>query len=166
MNNSVHIKPSADGSIINVYKNNPEFGYIQLRSVEKTFEGNWIRKKERNCLIRAEVELLEEFLQEEGKTGTLPGRIVVNEFTESQLPENYQSRLDKNKDWEEAIEPFLKRAGKDGILLTNGGERILRFTDYDRSGKSQDTTVAHDNVSAIQEARAAAGITAGATLPA
>lgn len=165
MNNSVFIKPAQDGSIINVYKSNPTFGYIQLQSEEMTIESGWVRNKQRNCLLRAETAMLEKFLQAFGKTGSLPGRIVINEFVESQLPENFRARLDKSKPWEEAIEPFLKRAGKDGVLLTNGGERILRFTDYDPTGKQQDARVEHDNVSEIAEARATAQ-NAGANLPA
>lgn len=164
MNNLVNIKPAQDGSIISVYKSNPKFGYIQLISTEMSIEGGWVREKSRSALLRAEVQMLEKFIQQNGRSGSLPGRIVIREFVESELPENYNSRLDQNKPWEEAIEPFLKRAGKDGVELTLGGERILRFTDYDPSGKEQDVRISHDNVSEIAESRAAA-TTAGATFP-
>lgn len=164
MNNLVNIKPAQDGSIISVYKSNPKFGYIQLISTEMSIEGGWVREKSRSALLRAEVQMLEKFIQLNGRSGSVPGRIVIREFVESMLPENYRSRLDQNKPWEEAIEPFLKRAGKDGVELTLGGERIMRFTDYDPSGKEQDIRVSHDNVSEIAESRANA-TTAGATFP-
>jgi hypothetical protein len=45
---------------------------------------------------------------------------------------------------EEAIQPFLKRAGKDGPVLMKDGKRILRFTDYDPSGTVADTFKPHD----------------------
>jgi len=163
--NKVQINPSETGAIINAYKNNPAYGYITLQSEEMTTEGGWIRNKVRSALLRAETALLEKFVQMHGKTGTIPGRITVKEFVESELPENYQSRFNKNLDYEDAIAPYVKRAGKDGFELTLGGERILRFTDYDPSGSSADQTVAHDNVGAVVEARANVTAT-GAAFPA
>jgi len=156
MNNSVQIKPAQDGSIISVYKSNPKFGYIQLTSTEMSIEGGWVREKSRTCLLRAEVPMLEKFIQLNGRTGTVSGRIVIREFQESELPENFQSRLATNVDYEKSIEPFVKRAGKDGIELTVGGERILRFADYDPSGKEHDIIIAHDNVSEVSASRATA----------
>jgi hypothetical protein len=108
--------------------------------------------------------LLEKFVQVYGKSGAIPGRIVVKEFVESEVPENFASRFNKNLAYEDAIAPYVKRAGKDGIELTLGGERILRFTDYDGSGNDQDIRVAHDNVGAVVEARANVTAT-GAALP-
>lgn len=165
MNNTVFIKPSENGAIINTYKSNPEYGYIQLQSEEMSVENGWVRNKVRSALLRAQTSMLEKFVQVYGKNGTIPGRIVVREFVESQLPENFHSRLNKNLDWEEAIEPFIKRAGKDGVELTLGGERILRFTDYDASGKEQDIRVQHDNVSAVMESRTAIAGATGAEFP-
>jgi hypothetical protein len=163
--NKVQIKPTETGAIINTYKNNPAYGYITLQSEEMSVEGGWVRNKVRSALLRAETALLEKFVQVYGKGGNIPGRIVVKEFVESELPQNYVSRLNKNLDYEESIAPYVKRAGKDGIELTLGGERILRFTDYDGSGAELDVRVAHDNVEAIVEARANVTAT-GAALPA
>lgn len=163
--NKVQIKPSETGAIINAYKNNPAYGYITLQSEEMSVEGGWVRNKVRSALLRAEVALLEKFVQVYGKSGAIPGRIVVKEFVESEVPENFASRFNKNLAYEDSIAPYVKRAGKDGIELTLGGERILRFTDYDASGADQDVRVAHDNVGAVVEARAAVTAT-GAALPA
>lgn len=152
--NKVFIKPAQDGSIINIYKSNPEFGYIQLQSEEMTIENGWVRTKTRSALLRAETKMLEKFVQNYGKSGNIPGRIVIREFLESELPENFRARLNKNLDYEDAIDPFIKRAGKDGVELTLGGERILRFTDYDTNMTTQDIRVQHDNISEIAEYRA------------
>jgi hypothetical protein len=152
--NKVQIKPTETGALISTYKNNPAYGYVTLQSEEMSIEGGWVRNSVRTALLRAETPLLEKFVNAFGKAGAVPGRIVVKEFAESQLPENFKSRLNKNVDYEESIAPYVKRAGKDGIELTLGGERILRFTDYDASGNDQDIRVAHDNVTAVTESRA------------
>jgi hypothetical protein len=152
--NKVQIKPTETGALISTYKNNPNYGYVTLQSEEISVDTNgWVRNSVRTALLRAETQLLEKFINHFGKSGAIPGRIVVREFTESQLPENFQSRLNKNVDYEDAIAPYVKRAGKDGVELTLGGERILRFTDFDASGAEQDVRVAHDNVSAVSASR-------------
>jgi len=146
--NAVTIKASKTGAIVNVYKSNPSFGYIQLVSSERTIENGWVRTKSRSTLLRAEVETLNLFVAE-SKNLTLPGRIVVQEFLESELPASYKSRLSKTLPYEDAISSFVKRTGLDGIELTVGGERILRFTDYDATGRMQDISIMHDNVEAV-----------------
>lgn len=154
--NKVQIKPTETGALISTYKNNPAYGFVTLQSAEMSIDSTtgWIRESVRTALLRAETTLLEKFVSVYGKGGAIPGRIVVKEFTESQLPENYQARLNKNLDYEDAIAPYVKRAGKDGIELTLGGERILRFTEFDATGTNTDVTVAHDNGSALAESRA------------
>lgn len=152
--NAVTIKASKTGAIVNVYKSNPSFGYVQLVSSERIIDNGWVRVKSRSTLLRAEVETLNEFVAS-CKNLTLPGRIVVQEFLESELPASYKSRLSKSLPYEEAVSSFVKRTGIDGIELTVGGERILRFTDYDPTGKMQDISIAHDNVEAVAEFRKA-----------
>lgn len=152
--NVVTIKASKTGAIVNVYKSNPSFGYVQLVSSERTIENGWVRMKSRSTLLRAEVETLNEFVAST-KNLTLPGRIVVQEFLESELPANFKSRLSKSLPYEEAVSSFVKRTGVDGIELTVGGERILRFTDYDPAGKTMDQIIAHDNVEAVAALRSA-----------
>ena len=51
--------------------------------------------------------------------------------------------------FEEAIAPYLKRAGQDGVHLTKGGKRIVRFTEYDGACIVQDIIIAHDNVAEV-----------------
>jgi hypothetical protein len=129
----VRIKPTETGAIINAYKNNPEYGYVYLESDDVDANGEVIPHSLRTVLLRAEISLLKKFIQAFGKGGSIPGRIVVKEFVESEVPEKYMSRLNKNLAYEDAVAPYVKRAGKYGGLLeaalTLGGERILRFTD-------------------------------------
>lgn len=153
--NAVKLVPNAQGALITAYASNPEFGYIQLQSQDISISPDgWIRDNSRHALLRGKVEQLTAFLNMVGNSGVAPGRIVIREFRESELPENFKARLDKKKSYEEAIAPFIKRAGKDGIPLTVGGERILRFTDLDATGAEPDKFVQHDNISEVAEARA------------
>jgi hypothetical protein len=154
---------SKTGSVITAYQNNPKFGYVQLEQSAKVFEGNWIRKTKRTTLLRAEMEVLSEFIAEQ-KSLFLSGKIVVKEYLESEVPQEVVERfLNKSVDYETAIEPYVKRAGQDGVQLTYGGERILRFTSYDASGNDTDSRIAHDNVEAVRES-ASARSTANANL--
>ena len=137
------------GLLVNAYQRNPEFGYIQLQQKSSVIENGWIREKKRNTLLRATVGILADFVSQ-NKTLSLNGNIVVKEFLESEVPAEYADRFfDKSKDYESAIAPYVKRTKADGIELTFEGERILRFTEFDPSGTSTDTTVAHNNIEAL-----------------
>jgi hypothetical protein len=143
------------GSVVTAYQNNPEFGYVQLQQTAMTIDGGWVREAKRSTLLRAKMELLSKFIAG-NKTLALPGNIVVKEYAESDVPEDMAARFfNKSVDYEASIEPYVKRAGQDGIELTNGGERIIRFSVYDPSGKDTDVTVAHDNVAEVRESIAA-----------
>lgn len=144
----VRIKPTETGAFICTYKNNPAYGYVHLASEELKADGEVLANSFRSCLLRAKIQILEKFCAVYSNQD-LPGRIVVNEFLESELREQYKARLNKNLAYEDAIAPYVKRAGKDGIELTLGGERILRFTDYDASGKVLDVFVKSDNYEKI-----------------
>jgi hypothetical protein len=89
------------------------------------------------------------------KSLQLPGAIVVKEYLESEVPQSIADKFfNKELSYEDAIAPYVKRAGADGIELTVGGERILRFTSYDAAGTDTDVKVAHDNVTAVVESKA------------
>jgi hypothetical protein len=89
------------------------------------------------------------------KSLQLPGAIVVKEYLESEVPEDIALKFfNKELAYEDQIAPYVKRAGADGIELTYGGERILRFTSYDGAGTDSDIKVAHDNVTAVVESKA------------
>jgi hypothetical protein len=148
----VQIVPNASsGAVINAYQSNPEFGYIQLQQSAIVQDGSWIREVKRSTLLKASVEILEKFVNANPSL-TLKGQLCVKEYLESELPADMaQKYLRKDVTHEEAIAPFVKRAGSDGPELTFGGERILRFTEYDPSGEGSDITVAHDNQDAVKE---------------
>jgi hypothetical protein len=153
---NVQITPSKDGQLITVYKNNSNYGYITLTSTElSTDSRGWIRESKRSTLMRAEVELLQKYIAA-NKSLALPGKIYVEEFLEGELPDSYAERLNQNVDYETRIKPYVKRAGKDGVELTLGGERILRFTAYDASGNIEDSKIAHDNTDAVKASKGTA----------
>ena len=153
---NVQITPSKEGQLITVYKNNSAYGYITLTSTElSTDSRGWIRESKRSTLMRAEVDLLQKYIAM-NKSLALAGKIYVEEFLESQLPDSFVERLNKNVDYETRIKPYVKRAGKDGVELTLGGERILRFTSYDASGTIEDSKIAHDNTDAVKASKGTA----------
>lgn len=151
----VQIVPnSKTGSVITAYQNNAEYGYVQLQQTAITVDGGWIRESKRSTLLRAKMDLLTKFVSAH-KSLQLPGAIVVKEYLESEVPEDIAAKFfNKELAYEDAIAPYVKRAGADGIELTLGGERILRFTSYDASGTDSDIKVAHDNVTAVVESKA------------
>ena len=161
---NVQITPSKDGQLITVYKNNSNYGYITLTSTElSTDSRGWIRESKRSTLMRAEVELLQKYIAA-NKSLALPGKIYVEEFLEGELPDSYAERLNQNVDYETRIKPYVKRAGKDGVELTLGGERILRFTAYDASGTIEDSKIAHDNTDAVKASKGTAVLSQEADL--
>jgi hypothetical protein len=151
---NVQITPSKEGQLITVYKNNSDYGYITLTSTELSTDARgWIRESKRSTLMRATVDLLQKYIAM-NKTLTVAGKIYVEEFLESEVPDSFKERFNKNVDYETQIRPYVKRAGKDGVELTLGGERILRFTSYDPSGTIEDSKVAHDNTDAVKASKA------------
>lgn len=151
---NVQITPSKEGQLITVYKNNSDYGYITLTSTELSTDARgWIRESKRSTLMRATVDLLQKYIAM-NKTLTVAGKIYVEEFLESEVPDSFVERFNKNVDYETQIRPYVKRAGKDGVELTLGGERILRFTSYDPSGTIEDSKVAHDNTDAVKASKA------------
>ena len=153
--NQVQIVPSATGATVTPYPSNPKFGFIQLSQSVLQIDGGWMRSVKRSALLRAETEMLTQFIANT-KGLTLAGKIVVKEFLESELPADVAKMyLNKDVSHEEAIAPYIKRAGADGVELTLGGERILRFSNYDPSGNDQDVLISYDNVEAVTEQYAA-----------
>lgn len=133
----IYIKPTESGAVICTYRNNPEFGYINLESDEKVLSLNSLKLEKRSTLLRAETKLLEKFCKVYyGNEKSLPGRIRVSEFLENELPENYKARLNKNVTYEEAIKPHVKTVGQEALKVKN--QRVLRFSDYDASGELKD----------------------------
>jgi hypothetical protein len=156
----VRIKPTETGALITTFMDNTTYGYVTLNSEELNANGEVIHHSLRTALLGAKVQLLKYLVDYFSKEDQLPGRIVVKEFLESQVPEKYMSRLNKNLSYEDSIVPFLKgtgksnadypitpyekRVGKDGVELTLGGECILRFSDFVVSGNVKDELIPNE----------------------
>lgn len=150
--NAVTIKANTKGVLVNVYATNKEYGYIVLETVATVFDGGWIRDSKRTCLMRGTVERLEKLV---AATKSLPGRIAVREYLEDEIPADVaKANLRDDVTFDEAIEPYVKRAGQDGVLLTRDGKRIVRFCEYDGAAIITDMTISHDNVAEVTASKA------------
>lgn len=158
----VSISPDENGQLVRYYKKNPNYAYCVLAQESRKISGGFISTSVRTTILRAEKKIIESFVKDNATN--MPGHIVVSEFTESTLPDNFKSRLRSDIPWEDAIKDNVKRAGNDGPALTLNGELILRFTDYDPDGTQKDIRVQHDNAAEISAYRAANANTA-ANLP-
>lgn len=161
----VQIVPNTKtGAVVSAYTSNKEFGYVQLQESATYIDGGWMRTQKRSALLRGRIEELEAFVNANPKL-QVAGRICVQEFLESEVPQHTQDMFFNKsvEDYEERVKPYVKRAGNDGVELTQGGERILRFSFYDPSGKTEDCFTHHDNAEAIADARRSE-VAAGATL--
>jgi hypothetical protein len=139
----VKLQPTESGALFTASKNNPEYGYIQVRqSTLKNSVGRWAETEERSALILGTIPALRTIITE-AKGGVVPDKI-------------HNEIMGKRTDEEAAYKRYFKRAGKDGIFLTKDGERIVRYAFWDKSGEVEDIICAHDNGDAIREARAAA----------
>ena len=146
---NVRIVPGKKGSVVTAYENNADFGYVQLEQSAIVQTGGWIREVKRTCLLRGKTTTLEAFVNT-AKGLQLPGKIVVFEFLESQVPADVAKEyLRDDVSFEEAIDPYIKRAGADGVALTADGERILRFAKWDSTDQLTDVRVVHDNQAEI-----------------
>jgi hypothetical protein len=149
---NVKIMPNKAGAMYTAYDSNPEYGYIRLSESTRSIANGFVSVKEKSCLIRGKVADLQ-MLIKDAKYGTLPGRITVQEYLESEVPEHIVNVIhnDAKMTWEEAIKSYVKRAGNDGMELTYGGERIIRYSFYDESGSSTDIKVQNDNTAEVRE---------------
>jgi hypothetical protein len=145
---------ASTNQIVTAYKDKPTYGYIQLTQDSVSLNGAWLKESKRSTLVRAEVSLLNKFI-EANKSLQLPGNIIVKEFKESELPQAMADKyLAKNQSYEQAIQQYVKRAGKDAPELTIEGQRILRFSEWDITGNEVDSIIEHDNQEQLSQWRA------------
>lgn len=142
----VRIVPNSKTNALVTLSKNPKFGFVQLEETEESFEMGWMRTIKKSTLVRADVESLNKLIQD-NRTLALPGKIVVQEFAEGNVPANIEKAFlsGKNMDPEEQRQQYLKRAGAEGPVLMSGDQRILRFTWYDKTGLTPDVKCDHDN---------------------
>jgi hypothetical protein len=143
--------PNAEGTLISISKRNPNFGWIRLASEEIILDSvtGFPKISKKSFLIKQEISNLELFLSAY-PNGTMPGKLIVVEFTESQAPAEFKKLINDKIPYEEAIASFVKRADSAGPELTLNGERIFRYTKYSPKLDVYDELVAHDNVEEVK----------------
>lgn len=134
MTNPVYVSADENGSVINVSKNNSDFGWITLRQDKLVITNGWAQNKSLSTIILGKVEHLEAFNFVEGQV--LDGKIVVREQT--------TPFVDETRD--------VKVAGSTGVVCKVNGQPIYRKTFYTSNMDEQDIFVQHDNVDEIRQA--------------
>lgn len=137
---TVKVLADANGCIIHVSKNNPEYGYIRVEQLAFTInDRGWLRNSKRSALIKGKVEDLKAANYSEGQE--LPGKIVV---IESFLPFNAEN---PDKD--------LKVAGDTGVICRVDDQPIYRNAFYTTNPTAHDELIMHTNADEIREVQAA-----------
>jgi hypothetical protein len=146
MSTKVKVIGNEEGQVINISKNNPEFGYIRVEQIRTMFdESGFLRARKLYALIPGRVEELKMANFFTGQE--LNGQIVVKE---SLTPFN---QFEPQRD--------LKIAGSTGIVCSVNGQPIYRRTQYTASSNAEDVLIQHDNVEELRNAYAAAKSNSG-----
>lgn len=138
MNKSVKVTANEAGQVVNISKNNPEYGYIRVAQERAVFENGWARKRTLSALISGTVEDLTGLGFHAGME--LPGKIQVVESLEPFNPD--------------APEKDYKVAGETGIVCCVDGQPIYRKTFFTEDESAQDQLIAHNNTEDIKKAYA------------
>jgi hypothetical protein len=136
MTNSVYIAGDDNGSVINVSKNNPNFGWITLRQDKLTISNNFAQNKSVSTLIVGELNVLESFNFAAGQV--LNGQIVIREQLTPFTTEDRD----------------IKVAGSTGVICSVKGQPVYRKTFFTEDMTQKDILVAHDNTEEIRQALA------------
>lgn len=137
----VSIDPN--GNVINVSKNNPEYGYVRVEQVSRVIsESGWLRMSKRSALIKGLVKDLVEADLHDGQV--LEGKIIVRESHQPFNPEN--------------PERDLKIAGDSGIICRVDDMPIYRQSFYTMDANAQDQLIMHTNSDEIRDAQRATKI--------
>ena len=140
--NTQNVTVTADilGNVIGISKNNPEYGWIRVESIDYQISSKgWLQPRKRSALIKGLVEDLKQINYQKGDM--LPGKIVVKESLESL--------------YEEDPEKGLKYAGNTGIPCKIDDQPIYRETYYTTDMYEEDVLIQHDNGEEIKEAQQA-----------
>jgi hypothetical protein len=140
MNRNVIVTANEAGQVVNVSKNNPDYGYIRVEQMKPTFDSNgWARVRKVSSLIPGNVEDLKAFGWTAGMH--LPGKIVTIESLEA------FNLNDPEKDY--------KIAGDTGIVCCQDGQPIYRKSFYTEDTTRMDVSIEHNNTEEIKAAYAA-----------
>jgi hypothetical protein len=138
--NPVIVTGNAQGNVVNLSVNNPEYGYVRLEQI--AFEispTGWLQSKNRSTLLKGKVETLTKFGFTKGQT--LPGKIVIKE----QLTPF--SEIGGERD--------IKYAGNTGVPCLLDGQPIYRQSFYTTNVDEQDVLIQHNNSQQIKDAQKA-----------
>lgn len=138
---TVVVMPSdTTGNVINVSKNNPDYGYVRVESLSTQINAEgWLRAVKRSALIKGLVKDLVSAGFTAGQA--LPGKIVIKE---SLQPFNSN---DPERD--------LKIAGDTGIVCRMDDQPIYRQSFYTSDVSAQDELIMHTNSEEIRNAQKA-----------
>lgn len=81
----------------------------------------------------AEVIMFGEIAKMMIHTNTVPGKLIIHEYLESEFPKQLEDK-----------EQYLKKHGNSYYL--KDGQRICRVTEYDPTGKLDDVYIKHDMI--------------------
>jgi hypothetical protein len=124
------VTSDSTGNVINVSKNNPDYGYIRVESTSTQINGEgWLRTVKRSALIKGLVSDL--VAANFSADQEIPGKIVVRESLEPFNPEN------PDRD--------LKIAGESGIVCRVDDQPIYRQTFFTSDVNAQDDLIMHTN---------------------
>ncbi len=169
MDTAVRIIPNHKGDLIHEYSDYKGFGYVTLVSNEVANEDRFNSLyKQRKFVLNDSLESLQDLISKTVEDNIIPGRLVVKEFREKEIPKVYFERINKKMLYEDAIKPFLKdfefglnvngqefssespkttfSKFSEKYYPKNQGQRIIRFIDYDRTGEGQDIILSFDKV--------------------
>jgi hypothetical protein len=136
----VRVTADANGNVIGVSQNNPEYGYVRVeQSVTQISEAGWLKPVKRSALIKGKVEDLAQAGFVEGYE--LSGKIIVKESLTPFNPEN------PDKD--------LKIAGQTGVVCRIDDQPIYRQTFFTSNQDAYDELITHDNSIEIKEVQVA-----------
>lgn len=140
MVSKVTVTADAEGRVIGVSDNNPEYGYIRIeQTVTAINENGWLTNTRRSTLIKGKVEDLQNVKYTAGQE--LPGKIIVKESLTPFNPD-YADRE-------------LKIAGNTGIVCRYEDQPIYRQTFYTLNENAADELIAHTNADEIREVQRA-----------
>jgi hypothetical protein len=133
----VIVTANAEGNVVSLSKNNPEYGYVRVEQVRAVVdERGWVSKKTLSALMYGKSEDLSSLGYFKGQV--LSGKIVIKESLEPFNTENPE------KDY--------KIAGKSGVICCQDGQPIYRKCFYTTNESEGDTLIAHNNTESIREA--------------
>lgn len=116
-----------EGQIVIASTNNPEFGYVRVKSEHTSMENGWIQTTERSALVRGKVADLQKANFKEGQM--ISGKIYIKESTTPSF-EGQKAKINPTS----------------GEIVTNNGNPIYRESFFTADLDKADELLANDTV--------------------